>query len=463
MNIHLVRTRGFESSVLRRIWEILVLQEGPLKFHLAERPLLFEKNDFDWKDLFKKVEEYRNELTIPENEFIIVITELSNSRNWFSSTDESGKNNIFIHGQGWENFIYCDPLYPIAYEVIANTIDRFLFKGPFDLEHAHEPAIGCMNDMCSWKPDITLKLRTGDICSDCLQWARDSGLPDDMISQALRIFGLLRPKMLHSAPLQADFDFDQHLPFNVAITKRKISSTGEPLRKFLFLIDHFDSLIRTALLFWAAHIFKSREESVTYFSEKGLSSRPSLGTWLSTLQDLTKRYRTGIQFNDSINKKVQRIVSIAEQSEIVSKRNEMRGHGYTQCSDSGYREVFSELLPSVQQIEDLLSPLFSANKLRYINLSSLEGDGLFRISYLELSGSYAVYTEKSNSVLTDGISGIPIRGRVYIFNTHENKWYEVSPNILFENCPACNHQRLLIYDSEELYLDPLEGHRVKLN
>ena len=461
MKIHLSRTKGYESSTLRKVWELLVLQEGPMKFYTIERPIIFEENEFEWDDLFASLKDCRTQNEIPANDILITLTELSNNRNWFSAPAEDGSNNIFIHGKGWGNFIYSDSIYPIAYEVVASILQRLLFKNELDLVHTHDPAIGCMNDMCSWKPDVTFKLRTGDICQDCLQWAKDSGIGDDIMQQAISIFSLVRQKMLFSTSIQLQNEFDSHLPFNVAITKRKISSTSEPLRKFLFLIDHFDSLIRTAVIFWSTLNFSDKERN-SFFAEQQLSQRPSLGTWLRALQSLTKQFQSTIQLNASINKKIQNLIAVADQGKIVSIRNEMRGHGYIECNDGGYQAVFNEFLPIITQMEDLLNPLFTTNKLRYINYSSLVGAGKMEISSLELAGSYAVYTERQNKIVTNDLAGVPVGKHVCIYNVQESKWFDLMPYFVFDNCPVCKHHRLLVYDSEGHYLDPLEGHRVAL-
>jgi len=462
MRIHLTRTRGCESSTLQKVWELLVLQEGPLKFLSISKPVFFDKEEFDWEDFFTCLQAYRDQNQIPEDEILITLTELSNNRNWFSSFAEDGSNNIFIYTKGWQNYIYSESLYPIAYEVIANILQRLLFKNEHDLVHAHDPAIGCMNDMCSWKPDISFKLRTGDICQDCLQWAKDTGIRDEIMQQSIAIFNLTRQKMLFSSSIQLQNEFDSHLPFNVAITKRKISSTSEPLRKFLFLIDHFDSLIRTAVIFWSTLNF-SAEERNTFFKEHKLSDRPSLGTWLQALQALTKMFQyTTLELNASINKKIQKLISIADKHQIVSIRNEKRGHGYIHCNDVEYQSEVIEFLPFITQIEDLLNPLFTSNKLRYINNSSLVGIGKIEISSLELAGSYAVYTERQNKMLTNDLAGVPVGKHVCIYNLQQEKWFDLMPFFVFDNCPACKHHRLLVYDSDGHYLDPLEGHRVVL-
>lgn len=73
-----------------------------------------------------------------------------------------GERTIFIHASEWENYIYSEPQFPIAYEIVANVLQSLLFAklGEDIFKYVHQEQICCMNDMCSWKPDITFKLRT---------------------------------------------------------------------------------------------------------------------------------------------------------------------------------------------------------------------------------------------------------------------------------------------------------------
>ena len=88
--------------------------------------------------------------------------------------------------------------------------------------------------------------------------------------------------------------------------------------------------------------------------------------------------------------------------------------------------------------------------------------GKMEISSLELAGSYAVYTERQNKIVTNDLAGVPVGKHVCIYNVQESKWFDLMPYFVFDNCPVCKHHRLLVYDSEGHYLDPLEGHRVAL-
>ncbi len=61
----------------------------------------------------------------------------------------------------------------------------------------HQQPIGCINDLCMEKREIILKLRTADICRNCMQVLRNQ-LSDQYIRHARNIMESLRLKMLLS-------------------------------------------------------------------------------------------------------------------------------------------------------------------------------------------------------------------------------------------------------------------------
>jgi len=217
---------------------------GPLQFQEERSPLMFSDEAFDWDMFFQKCNEYRSTHQFLEEEWLIVITESKNIENWFSAFSPEGERTIFIQATEWDSYIYAEPEYPIAYEVIANIFQSLLSKniGEDLYNYAHNTPLGCMNDMCGWKPDISFKLRTGDICGDCLSILKEV-CSNEVLSQGIMIFEILRKKMLFNAVLQKPLSFEEYLPFSIAITKRKLVTTLEPFRKMLMLIDHFDSIV----------------------------------------------------------------------------------------------------------------------------------------------------------------------------------------------------------------------------
>jgi hypothetical protein len=151
-----------------------------------------------WSTLFNKCETYRNSNSIPENEMVLMLTEIGNKYNWFATLDKDNPNNGFIHTADWDMFLSCPKQFPIAYEVMALHLHRFSFDAQKPItEQAHARAIGCVSDLCMEKQDIILKMRTADVCGDCMTKLKQR-MPMPDIMHALKIMDSLRVKMLYA-------------------------------------------------------------------------------------------------------------------------------------------------------------------------------------------------------------------------------------------------------------------------
>jgi hypothetical protein len=467
IRVFLTRTVDFPEAKARNVLNNISNVEGPLKFSLLKVMLEYNKNEFEWDEFFEHVSLLRKTERISKNDFIIVLTNLTNKNNWFSVVDGKGENNAFVCGNDleWSNYIYSDPVFPIAYEVVANILQRFIFKSFEDINPSsvHLNPIGCLNDLCGWKPDITFKFRTADICGSCIK-NLETCLPDrQIIPQALQIFETLRKEMLFSMEERKQIPMEENLPFNVSITKRKMSSTSDPFRKFLMLIDHFDSIVRT-LVIMVLRLTKNDIEIHNHLAEYGLLERPTLGKWVECLKDLSNQggyIELQLEIPESFQASLQEIVSIAERNEIVRIRNERRGHGYIDCNDSNYEALFLRLVGYINQIEFILYPFFRRFKYLYIINTSRKADSNWNISSLDLSGSNPNFMEGVEELTITEIDNIPLRHTVYLFCNETGKFYNLAPYYLFFKCPICSHDRLLIKDGKN-YIDPLIGHLVSI-
>ena len=155
-----------------------------------------KREEISWHTLFKNCNKYRRKNRIKENEFVILLTNIANDKNWFACLDESNPFNGFIHSDDWQYYIKCSDAFPVAYEVMALVLQKHMFNGYLDLRTAvHKSPIGCVNDLCIHKKEIVLKLRTADICSHCMELLQDKmTMPE--IHHALSIMNSLREKML---------------------------------------------------------------------------------------------------------------------------------------------------------------------------------------------------------------------------------------------------------------------------
>ncbi len=200
----------------------------------------FSRKTTNWSTIFDKCNVYRKKNDIPDNEFVILLTEVSNSNNWFASLDEKMPYNGFIHTADWNHFIKCLDSFPIAYEVVALILQKHMFNDYNELRTSvHIDPIGCINDMCLEKKDIKLKMRTADICSECMFKIKGK-FSFAEINQALNIMESLRVKMLFSQ------NFKQSVPLSkLVIDNRKriflpdfgnIEIKLRPLEKTLFFL-----------------------------------------------------------------------------------------------------------------------------------------------------------------------------------------------------------------------------------
>lgn len=207
----ILNKKNFEKSIrpaLSYSSESFVSMEKAEPRPLKKFTFPFSRKTTKWTTIFDKCNNYRTKNNIANDEFVILLTEVSNSNNWFASLDEKVPLNGFIHTADWNHYIKCQDSFPIAYEVIALVLQKHMFNDYNEARSAvHINAIGCLNDMCMEKKDIKLKLRTADICQDCMEKLKGK-LTLAEIHQALNIMESLRVKMLFSQ------NFKQNVPLS---------------------------------------------------------------------------------------------------------------------------------------------------------------------------------------------------------------------------------------------------------
>jgi len=235
MQIHLLKSEEVDTTLFTKVVDFLQSIPGPIKLRFDQNTIIsfededvhpylirdkedfekkimpkmetaqcsainksfpFERETVSWSVLFNKAAQYRKAKKIPDDEFVILLTNVANKQNWFAALDEKMPVNGFIHTDDWEYYIKCSPAFPIAYEVISLVLQRHMFDGLNDLRtKVHEVPIGCVNDFCQHKREIILKLRTGDVCENCIGLLNGKiSLPE--LHHALQLLSSLREKML---------------------------------------------------------------------------------------------------------------------------------------------------------------------------------------------------------------------------------------------------------------------------
>ena len=297
MNIHLIPDETLDEELYTRVLSLLQAVPGVNKYHATGRGRLIlpdemreeqeipDKDSFEkqqvyysmpqqsmieqsessrrtwtfphlrkamrWRDLFSHVEEFRVEYGVPEQEFAILLTPTANLKNWFALLDEAKPFNGFIHTDEWEHYIPCDPAFPIAFEVVALSLQKYIFESYSQIrERTHMQAIGCVSDLCMKKSEIILKMRTADVCSDCMTRLEQSlSLPE--IHHALAVMESLRVKML----------FAQNFRQSSPPSKIQIRRNGR-----IYLSDYSNLEIKMPALEKALYILFLRHPEGIYIS-----------------------------------------------------------------------------------------------------------------------------------------------------------------------------------------------------
>jgi len=287
--IHLIRTEGVEDELFAGVVSLLQAIPGPIQVvGVADYPrpqhhilnsldehMRHERIEWDrarkiprrimsgkftaphdamhWSHFYRKADEYRRDEDVPTEDMVIVLSELSNHRNWFSALDMAKPTNGFIHTADWEMFLHAPAMFPVAYEVIALLLQRPIYANEDLFKRlVHDEPRGCIDDFCQDKKQIFLKLRTADICQDCMdEFQKHHPIP--VIDHALAIMESLREKMLYAQ------NFRQNSPPSpLLITRDKRIFLPEyanmeipltPLEKtlFLFFLNHPEGVLLTDL------------------------------------------------------------------------------------------------------------------------------------------------------------------------------------------------------------------------
>ncbi len=230
MNVHLIRSKNVTNDLYYGVIEYLQHITGPVNF-LSEkerreitindemRMLLPEDPEFhiksinmvkesspmyfnpiktiSWSDLFNTCHQYRIKKGIPQDDIVILLTEYGNHSNWFIGYDEEQVNNYFVHVENWEHYLENDARYPIAYLIATLLLKTKLFSTPKELmANFHSVSKGCIMDFCRDKTEITLKMRTADICRNCQQLIAERSIPFALTRYTIEMMEDIRKMLL---------------------------------------------------------------------------------------------------------------------------------------------------------------------------------------------------------------------------------------------------------------------------
>ena len=223
MKAHLIRAKDCDSEMYSGLMALLRSFPGPIQFIESEELMLDEdggivvyesqEDEFTmvdqckmmvleepvypkmekvltWPQLFDYCDKYRKKKKLPEEDHVFFLTSTANEFNWFGS-GQDGTRNYFIHTLPWRNFFGngVEDRFPVAYEIASWLLRSQMFRNNSESQqHLHRDARGCMMDFCRDKREIILKMRTGDICSSCMEVVREKDVSRTLLNQVFQIY-----------------------------------------------------------------------------------------------------------------------------------------------------------------------------------------------------------------------------------------------------------------------------------
>jgi len=134
---------------------------------------------------------------LPKNDKIILLTDTANEANWFVGMDQT-MTHAFIHTADWHHYFEgLNERFPIAYEIAATVLRMSSLDSPATIRRLyHTEPRGCISDLCLHKKQIVLKMRTADICTDCMNFLASQDCDMRLVTQVVETFEGIRKNFL---------------------------------------------------------------------------------------------------------------------------------------------------------------------------------------------------------------------------------------------------------------------------
>jgi hypothetical protein len=225
--------------------------ESPSERNYSEKTFPFKEPQLTWEDLFLICEKYRRKYTVPENDLVFLLTDVSNDKNWFGSVDQKMRN-VFIQTSNWSSFFgsEIDSRFPIAYEVVVWTLRIMMYRNRYELsQQLHAQPKGCMMDFCEHKSQIVLKMRTADICGDCLDFIQKRDVNRTSLNQILETMDGIRSNILFrerssvlNRPSRLEIRGYMKRIFLVDLGDLEVRLNPKEKTLFLFFLNHLEGV-----------------------------------------------------------------------------------------------------------------------------------------------------------------------------------------------------------------------------
>jgi hypothetical protein len=181
MNVHILRSPEYSTEDYNEVVNLLKTHTNSIKIKSHPKVNISYENEEPikhWDEFFKICDQFRSNKKIHDNDYVFLLTEHQNQEDYFGWTNEK-LGNYFIQTSDWNQYFSTEvnKHFPISYEVVAWILRSLMYDTQEELrEEAHLRSRGCVMDFCDEKEDIILKMRTGDVCNECLKRISDRGV-----------------------------------------------------------------------------------------------------------------------------------------------------------------------------------------------------------------------------------------------------------------------------------------------
>jgi hypothetical protein len=233
--------------------------------------------------------------------------------------------NFFVQTSGWDNLVEGDSCYPVIYELATIPLYTLTCENLEEVEQrAHRQPRGCPFDFCRNKNEVLLRLRTGDICSECRDIMEQKNVDPAVSKQIFKILDNIRSQMLFReqsgiikelSPLAID-TFNHKLKVPDFLNNSVILSPME-MAVYLFFIRHTDGVA-------FRHMQRHEEELRKIYSDHCGSDYVIINTRVNNI--ITNNKDLLSQLISKINNKIANIVppGIKEIYQITGEAGEKR-------------------------------------------------------------------------------------------------------------------------------------------
>lgn len=249
MNVHIIRDEHCPLVVYQNVFEKLSKSIGVINFikSLDDTLISNESDDMStekernstekhvflsFSQLYEICENYRNKHNIDKKDHIFLLSSANNYQNWFSNMDHEG-NNYFVQVTEWNLFFGAEIeiSFLLCYHIMSWLLKRKMFTSEDEVMAAvHTKSKGCMMDFCQDKRDITLKIRTADVCPTCLNIIKSRDIPLNFLNQVFFLWEEIRKNIA----------FRERAEFLNRMGRMIIN----PPKKTLFFPDYGDIVVR---------------------------------------------------------------------------------------------------------------------------------------------------------------------------------------------------------------------------